>query len=82
MVVRRSVLLDAEGRVCISGAADRTIRVWDLGQQRCLHTLALHTDSVWTLATDPHFSTLLSGGRDGCVYRCMCMQSFSTASSN
>ncbi|KAK9866931.1 hypothetical protein WJX84_000534 [Apatococcus fuscideae] len=65
----RSVLLNAEGTMCISGAADRTIRVWDLGQQRCLHTLALHTDSVWTLAADPSFSTLLSGGRDGCVYR-------------
>ena len=65
----RCVLLNAEGTLCMSGAADRTIRVWDLGQQRCLHTLALHTDSVWTLASDPSFSHLLSGGRDGCVYR-------------
>lgn len=44
-------------------------RLWDLGQQRCLHTYAVHTDSVWALACSPSFSHVYSGGRDQCVSR-------------
>jgi WD repeat-containing protein 48 len=46
------------------------MRLWDLGQQRCVATLAAHTDSVWALAASPAFATVVSGGRDGCIYRC------------
>lgn len=39
-------------------------RLWDLGQQRCVHSYAVHTDSVWALASNPSFSHVYSGGRD------------------
>lgn len=39
-------------------------RLWDLGQQRCIHSYAVHTDSVWALASTPTFSHVYSGGRD------------------
>lgn len=39
-------------------------RLWDLGQQRCIHSYAVHTDSVWALASTPSFSHVYSGGRD------------------
>lgn len=39
-------------------------RLWDLGQQRCVHSYAVHTDSVWALASTPTFSHVYSGGRD------------------
>lgn len=39
------------------------------GQQRCVQSLAVHTDSVWTLLASPDFSIVYSGGRDCCVYR-------------
>lgn len=39
-------------------------RLWDLGQQRCVHSYAVHTDSVWALASTPAFSHVYSGGRD------------------
>lgn len=39
-------------------------RLWDLGQQRCVHSYAIHTDSVWALATTPSFNRVYSGGRD------------------
>ena len=45
------------------------IRLWDLGQQRCLHTYAVHTDSVWALACTPSFTHVYSGGRDQSVSR-------------
>lgn len=38
--------------------------LWDLGQQRCVHSYAVHTDSVWSLASTPTFSHVYSGGRD------------------
>jgi WD repeat-containing protein 48 len=44
------------------------IRLWDLGQQRCIHSYAVHTDSVWALASTPSFSHVYSGGRDQSVY--------------
>lgn len=60
----------------ISGSSDRTIKTWDIGMRRCLHTYAVHTDSVWCLAVDNttysennNSDSILSGGRDGCVYR-------------
>lgn len=35
-----------------------------MGQQRCIHSYAVHTDSVWALASTPSFSHVYSGGRD------------------
>ncbi|KAI3799894.1 hypothetical protein L1987_35199 [Smallanthus sonchifolius] len=33
-------------------------------KQRCVHSYAVHTDSVWALASTPTFSHMYSGGRD------------------
>lgn len=66
----RALQLDREGRLLLSGSSDHTVRLWDLGQQRCVQTLAIHTDSVWALAASSSFATVYSGGRDGCIYRC------------
>lgn len=42
-------------------------RFWDIGQQRCVHSYAVHTDSVWALAGTSTFSHVYSGGRDSSV---------------
>ncbi|ONM34033.1 Transducin/WD40 repeat-like superfamily protein [Zea mays] len=55
-------------RYCLSGSSDSMIRLWDLGQQRCVHSYAVHTDSVWALATTHSFGHVYSGGRDQSVY--------------
>ncbi|KAD0637534.1 hypothetical protein E3N88_43948 [Mikania micrantha] len=65
----RALLLDSTGRLfCLSGSSDSMIRLWDLGQQRCVHSYAVHTDSVWALASSPNFSHVYSGGRDLSLY--------------
>jgi WD repeat-containing protein 48 len=50
--------------LCDLDAVWRYCRLWDLGQQRCIHSYAVHTDSVWTLASTPSFSHVYSGGKD------------------
>jgi WD repeat-containing protein 48 len=34
---------------CISASSDHSIRIWSLGQQRCISKLHVHSDAVWTL---------------------------------
>ncbi|KAI3488012.1 hypothetical protein L1887_47981 [Cichorium endivia] len=34
----RTVLVSEDGRFLLSGSADSTVRLWSLGEQRCLHT--------------------------------------------
>lgn len=53
---------------CLSGSSDGTIRLWSLGQQRCIATLRVHDDSVWALQANDSFTTVYSGGRDKRVW--------------
>lgn len=46
----RALVLSDDGTICISGSADRTVRVWDVGMRRCVHVFDAHHDSVWALA--------------------------------
>lgn len=52
----------------MSAGSDKLIKVWDMRTQRCVHTYAPHSDSVWTLAFDQRDNRIVSGGRDQCVY--------------
>ena len=61
--------MSEDSSLLLSGSSDHTIRLWDLGQQRCLQTLAVHTDSVWSLHASHDFGVVYSGGRDSHVYR-------------
>lgn len=63
------MVLNGGGTLCASASSDGTMRVWDLGQQRCVSSYAVHDGAVWALAMDPAFTAATTGGRDGCVYR-------------
>ncbi|ONK61544.1 uncharacterized protein A4U43_C08F31070 [Asparagus officinalis] len=64
----RTLLLDSSGRLIYLEMIFYSILLWDLGQQRCVHSYAVHTDSVWALASTPTFSHVYSGGRDSSLY--------------
>ena len=49
---------------CISGSSDGTIKLWSLGQQRCLATYHVHREGVWALQTNEAFTTVYTAGRD------------------
>jgi len=77
----RALVLSDDGTICISGSADRTVRVWDIGMRRCVHVFEVHHDSVWALAAAGSscgysmgaesggaggmLTEVFSGGRDG-----------------
>ena len=53
---------------CLSGSSDGTIKLWSLGQQRCIATIYCHSEGVWALQTDEAFSRVYSSGRDRNVW--------------
>lgn len=44
------------------------MKLWDLGQQRCIRTFNIHHDSIWSLVANESFTKFYSGGRDGKVF--------------
>ncbi|XP_017490846.1 PREDICTED: WD repeat-containing protein 48 [Rhagoletis zephyria] len=60
----RALLVNREGTQCLSAGSDGTIRLWSLGQQRCVATIRAHQEGVWTMQTNEAFSVVYSGGRD------------------
>nr|CAB3267709.1 WD repeat-containing protein 48 [Phallusia mammillata] len=69
----KALLITRDGTHLLSGSSDGTIKLWSLGQQRCLATLPIHREGVWTLTTvfdsPSSFGCVYSSGRDG---RVMC----------
>ena len=64
----RSILCSDDGRKVISASSDSTIKIWDLVAGRCLHTLSVHSDPVWTLISDhPNLAVFHAGDKAGLV---------------
>ena len=64
----KCIVVNTEGTQCLSASSDGTIRLWSLGQQRCVSTLRIHDEGVWTLQANDSFNTVLSSGRDRRVW--------------
>jgi WD repeat-containing protein 48 len=64
----RSILISQDSNTVMTASSDQSIKIWSLTAGRCLHTLTMHTDSVWCLESDhPHLSTFYSGDRSGLI---------------
>lgn len=62
----RTMCMSPDGRYLLSGSSDTTVRLWSVGEQRCIHTFLHHNSSVWSLhSSDPQLMTFYSGDRDG-----------------
>ena len=64
----RDLLISATGDTIMSASADQTVKVWSMTAGRCMYTLTMHNDSVWSLFSNhPQLSVLYSSDRSGLV---------------
>lgn len=45
----KALVLNRDGTQCLSASSDGTIKLWSLGQQRCIQTYRVHKEGVWAL---------------------------------
>jgi len=45
----KALVLNRDGTQCLSASSDGTIKLWSLGQQRCVQTFRVHKEGVWAL---------------------------------
>lgn len=60
----RAIVLSRDGKLCLSAGSDGSIRLWCIGQQRCVATFLVHDEGVWALQANDAFTHVYSGGRD------------------
>jgi len=51
----------------ISGADDRTVRIWDYQTKQCIQTLTSHTNNVTSSLFHPTLPIIMTGSEDGTV---------------
>ncbi len=66
----RSILMNETEDIIMTASSDQTIKVWSVTAGRCMHTLTMHNDSVWSLySDDPSLNVFYSGDRSGLVVK-------------
>lgn len=66
----RDVLVNESGDTIMSASSDQTVKVWSVTAGRCMHTLTMHNDSVWSLfSDDPELGVFYSSDRSGLVVK-------------
>ncbi|KAJ5690279.1 hypothetical protein N7462_004671 [Penicillium macrosclerotiorum] len=64
----RDILINQTGDTIMTASSDQTIKVWSLTAGRCMNTLTMHNDSVWSLySDDPNLAVVYSSDRSGLV---------------
>jgi WD repeat-containing protein 48 len=64
----RSILMSDDGSTIMTASSDRTVKVWSVTAGRCMHTLTMHNDSVWSLYSDhPQLFVFYSSDRSGMI---------------
>lgn len=66
----RDILINGEGNLVMTASSDQTVKVWSVTAGRCMHTLTMHNDSVWSLfSDDPRLDVFYSSDRSGLVVK-------------
>ena len=64
----RDILINQDGDTVLTASSDQSIKVWSITAGRCMYTLTMHNDSVWSLYSDhPQLSLFYSSDRSGLV---------------
>ena len=66
----RDILINENGDTIMTASSDQTVKVWSVTAGRCMHTLTMHNDSVWSLfSEDPSLGIFYSSDRAGLVVK-------------
>ncbi|KAL1897914.1 hypothetical protein Sste5346_003766 [Sporothrix stenoceras] len=66
----RAILVNDSGDTIMTASSDQTVKVWSVTAGRCMHTLTMHNDSVWSLYSDaPDLSVFYSSDRSGLIVK-------------
>jgi WD repeat-containing protein 48 len=66
----RAILINEIGDTIMTASSDQTVKVWSITAGRCMHTLTMHNDSVWSLYSDhPQLGVFYSSDRSGLVVK-------------
>ncbi|RKF55872.1 UBP9-binding protein bun107 [Erysiphe neolycopersici] len=66
----RDILINSSGETIMTASSDQTIKVWSVTACRCMYTLTMHNDSVWSLySNDSELKTIYSSDRSGLVVK-------------
>jgi WD repeat-containing protein 48 len=66
----RDILINETGDTIMTASSDQTVKVWSVTAGRCMHTLTMHNDSVWSLySDDPQLGIFYSSDRTGLVVK-------------
>lgn len=64
----RDILINQDGDTVMTASSDQSIKVWSITAGRCMNTLTMHNDSVWSLYSDhPQLFLFYSSDRSGLV---------------
>jgi WD repeat-containing protein 48 len=64
----RDILVARDGDMILTAASDQTVKVWSMTAGRCMYTLTMHNESVWSLHSDsPGLDVFYSADRSGMV---------------
>lgn len=64
----RDILITQDGDTIMTASSDQTVKVWSMTAGRCMYTLTMHNDSVWSLYSDhQQLSVFYSSDRSGLV---------------
>lgn len=66
----RDILINETGDTIMTASSDQTVKVWSVTAGRCMHTLTMHNDSVWSMySDDPQLGVFYSSDRSGLVVK-------------
>ncbi|KAI1471998.1 WD40 repeat-like protein [Daldinia caldariorum] len=66
----RAILMNEAGDTVMTASSDQTIKVWSVTAGRCMYTLTMHNDSVWSLfSEDPELAVFYSSDRSGLIVK-------------
>jgi small GTP-binding protein len=63
----RRVVVSKNSKIVASASNDKTIRIWDINQEKCINVLSGHKNAIWAIAISEDGKKLISGSFDNTI---------------